>query len=156
MLGGVVSKMVNAAVVEALLPQSSVAVNTTVMVWVQVPDQEPGVLDHVTLLPHRSEAEAPPLLLSQATYPLLRSGLVPSHSALSSLAGISMLGGVVSKMVNVAVVEALLPQSSVAVNTNVMVWVQVPDQEPGALDHVTLLPHRSEAEAPPLEASHAI
>ena len=58
--------------------------------------------------------------------------------------------------VNVAEVEALFPQSSVAVKTTVMTCVQVPDHVPGVFDQVTLFPHRSEAEAPPLEASHAI
>jgi hypothetical protein len=48
---------------------------------------------------------------------------VPSHSTDISDAGTSIDGGVVSSIVNVALVVDALPQSSAASNTAVMIWV---------------------------------
>ena len=44
---------------------------------------------------------------------------MPSHSTVSLSAAVSMLGLVVSSIVNVAVVVLALPQSSVAVNVTI-------------------------------------
>jgi hypothetical protein len=64
-------------------------------------------------LPQSSDAMAPPLLanhaLSAAVFP------DPSHSTVSSEASVSMLGGVVSSIVKVAVVVVVKRQASVAV-----------------------------------------
>ena len=116
--GAVVSSMVNVAVVDVLSPQSSVAVKVTVAVPVapQRSLRDVKSLDHVTPL-HWSEAEAPPLELNHA---LSSVGLpAPSHSTVMSADSTSMLGFVVSSMVNVAVVELVLPQASVAVKVTV-------------------------------------
>jgi hypothetical protein len=66
-------------------------------------------------------------------------------------------GAVVSLIVNVAVVVLALVQSSVAVNVIVIVRTQVPLHICvfALLLHVTLLPHKSLATAPPFAASHA-
>ena len=44
---------------------------------------------------------------------------MPSHSTVSSSAAVSIVGLVVSSIVNVAVVVLALPQSSVAVNVTI-------------------------------------
>ena len=51
--------MVNVAVVEAALPQASVAVKVTVIVLTHPPLQVPGVFVQVIVLPQASVAVAP-------------------------------------------------------------------------------------------------
>ena len=93
-------------------------------------------------------AAPPPLLFSQ----LVRSRLLPapSHSTVKSLAATSMVGGVVSAMVNLAMVSALLPHSSVAVKVTVAAPVspQSSDSAVKSLLQVTS-PQISLAAAPP-------
>jgi hypothetical protein len=75
------------------------------------------------------------------------------------LAAVVIAGAVVSLMVKVAEVVEALPQSSVAVKMIVIVLAHgVPPHTavPVLSVHVTLLPHRSLATAPPCEASHAM
>ena len=81
------SSIVNVAVVEVALPQSSVAVNITVAepVAPQAASKATKSLVHVTPL-HASVAVAPPLLSSHVE----RSELLPapSHSTIASAAAI--------------------------------------------------------------------
>ena len=68
-----------------------------------------------------------------------------------------IVGFVVSAMVNVALVVLVLPHSSLAVNITVALPV-APHPSVSAVKlfvHVTLL-HASLADAPPLEANHAV
>src|SRR5688572_10435634 len=131
-----------------------------VIVFVHVPLHVcgPVLLLHVTPLPHKSLATAPPLFESHVVNPVFESGSVPWHSEVPVEAGVVIEGAVLSVIVKVDVVELALPQSSVAVHVIVIVWVHVPLHVCGPLLllHVTLLPHRSIAVAPPLFASHAV
>ena len=108
------SSMVKVAVVVLALPQSSVAVKVTLALPV-APQRSLNALKslvQVTLL-HSSVAAAPPLLANQA----LISAILPepSHSTVKSLLVTVIVGAVLSSTVIVAVVCAVLPQSSVAV-----------------------------------------
>ena len=108
------SSMVKVAVVVLALPQSSVAVKVTLALPV-APQRSLNALKslvQVTLL-HSSVAAAPPLLASQAFSSVVLPA--PSHSTVWSEALVVMVGGVLSSTVIVAVVCAVLPQSSVAV-----------------------------------------
>jgi hypothetical protein len=92
--------MVNVAVVELALPQSSLAVKITVA-DPEAPQsslKEVKSLDQVTA-PHASAAEAPPLLDSQ----VFKADVLPapSHSTVSSEADVEIKGAVVSTTVNV-------------------------------------------------------
>jgi hypothetical protein len=116
--GPMLSSMVKVATVVDLLLHASVAVNVTVADPV-APQAEVKPMKswvHETL-PHASDARAPPLLLSQAFKAVVLPA--PSHSTVRLLACVSMVGAVVSSIVNVAVVELLLPQLSVAVKVTV-------------------------------------
>ena len=108
--------MVNVALVLLALPQSSVAVKVTVAAPV-APQRSlsPSKSWLQVTPPQMSLAAAPARLSNQA----LRASVLPSpsHSTVSSEAAMSMVGAVVSSMVNVAVVLLALPQSSVAVNS---------------------------------------
>ena len=148
MLGTVVSSMVNVAVVDVALPQSSVAVNVTVAAPVapQSSLKPAKSFDQVTP-PHTSLAAAPPLLASHAWSSA--SLPAPSHSTVAFAAATSMLGAVVSSMVNVAVVDVALPQSSVAVNVTVAAPVAPQSSLKLAKSFVQVTPpHRSLAAAP--------
>ena len=96
--GAVVSSIVKAAVVFDVLLQSSVAVKVTRAdpVAPQSSERTEKSLLQVTP-PQVSLAFAPPLLVSQA----FNSAVLPapSHSTVLSLAGVSMVGGVVSTTV---------------------------------------------------------
>ena len=156
-VGAVVSSMVNVAVVEAALPQSSVAVKITSISPdpAQVRAKSWKLLLQVTS-PQRSVASpAPPLASNQA----LSSSVLPapSHSVVTSMAALAMLGGVVSDTLKVADVVLVLPLPSVTVNVTVsdslspqsgvspmLLWLQ--DSGPQA----------SVAVAPPLLASQAV
>ena len=156
-VGAVVSSMVNVAVVEAVLPQSSVAVKITSIspVPAQVRAKSWKLLDHVTLPQRSVAAPAPPLATSQA----LSSSVLPSpsHSVVTLVASLAMLGGVVSLTENVAVVVLELPLPSVTVK------VTCSDSEspqPGTSPVLLLVqvsgPQASVAVAPPLLASQAV
>ena len=110
--------MVNVAVVEVALLQSSVAVNVTVALPVAPQSSLNAVksLLQVTLL-QTSLAAAPPLESNHAVKAAVLPA--PSHSTVSFEAAVSIVGLVVSSIVNVAVVEVALPQSSVAVKVTV-------------------------------------
>ena len=97
-----------------MFPQSSVAVKVTVSAPVAPHSSLNATksLLHV-MVPHSSSAVAPPLLVNQAFRAVVLPA--PSHSTVSSVAPAVRVGAVVSSMVNVAVVDAALPQSSVAV-----------------------------------------
>ena len=125
MLGSVLSSMVNVAVVLEVFPQSSVAVKVTVSAPV-APQRslKPALLLLQVTLPHASLATAPPLLESQAAKAAALPA--PSHSTVSSAATVSMLGSVVSSMVNVAEEVTVLPQSSLAVKMTVALPVAPP------------------------------
>ena len=156
MLGGVVSSIVNVAVVVVVLPQSSDAVKVTVAAPVAPQRSLRAVKSLLQVTPlHWSLASAPPLSASQAlSWAVLP---LPSHSTVMSADSTSMLGFVVSSIVNVAVVETVSPQSSVAVKVTVAAPV-APQRSLRAvksLDHVTPL-HWSLASAPPLSASQAL
>src|SRR5688500_6451759 len=90
--------------------------------------------------------------------PEFASGSVPWHSEVPVEAGVVIEGAVLSVIEKVDVVELALPQSSVAVNVIVIVWVHDPLHVCGPLLllHVTLFPHRSLAVAPPLFASQVL
>ena len=99
-------------------PQASVTVKITVVLPVapQSSLRLTWLFVHVTSL-HTSVAAAPPKLSNQACnaaeFP------APSHSTVSSLASISIVGGVVSSIVIVACVVLSSPQLSVAVKVTV-------------------------------------
>ena len=156
-VGSVVSSMMKLAVVVAAFPQSSVAVKITSISPdpAQVRAKSWKLLLQVTS-PQRSVASpAPPLASNQA---LISSVLpAPSHSVVTSMAALAMLGGVVSDTLKVAVVVLVLPLPSVTVNFTVsdslspqsgvnpmLLWLQ----ESG--------PQASVAVAPPLLASQAV
>ncbi len=151
-VGAVLSVSENVAEVVAVRPQASVAVKVTVALPVFPQPVNPvKSLLHATP-PHKSLAVAPPLSASQAS----SAPVVPSHSAESSDAGVSIVGGVVSSMVNVAEDVEVLPQSSATVN----ITVAVPVAPQPLLNEVKLLlqetlPQSSLASAPPFKASHA-
>ena len=98
--GAVVSSMVNVAVVEVALPQSSVAVKVTVTAPVapqaSLKAEKSFVQDTALQL---STAIAPPWPLSHP----LRSAMLPmpSHSTVTSAAATSMFGAVTSSTVMV-------------------------------------------------------
>ena len=154
--GAVVSSIVKVADVEVVLPHASVAVKITVAAPVEPHKSlsELKSLVHVTL-PHTSEASAPPLSASQA----VNSALFPepSHSTVSSAADVSMLGSVVSSMVNVPDVVVALPHASVAVKVTVAAPVE-PHKSLRALKSLLQVtsPHTSVACAPPLLANQAV
>ena len=79
----------------------------------------------------------------------------PSHSTVASAAAITS-GAIVSSIVNVAVVDVALPQSSVAVNVTIdePVGPQAMFSPSKSFVHITP-PHASVAVAPPLLSSHA-
>src|SRR5690606_589920 len=114
--GATVSTIVKVAVVLTVLPHASVATNVTVALPVAPHSSLKPVksLLQVTAAPlHKSLAIAPPLLSNQ---PIKSSILpLPSHSTVTSLAGSSKSGAVVSTMVKLACVLTLLPHSSVAI-----------------------------------------
>src|SRR5687768_17844842 len=89
-----------------------------VIVFVHVPLHVcgPVLLLHVTLLPHKSLATAPPLFESHVVNPVFASGSVPWHSEVPVEAEVVIEGAVLSVIVKVDVVELALPQSSVAAN----------------------------------------
>ena len=145
----------NVAVVLEVFPQSSVAVKMTVSAPV-APQRSlrPVLLWLQVTPPHASLATAPPLLESQAAK--AAAFPAPSHSTVSSAAGVSMLGSVLSSMVNVAVVLEVFPQSSVAVKVTVSAPV-APQRslKPALLWLQVTPPHASLATAPPLLESQA-
>ena len=150
-VGAVVSSMVNVAVVDAALPQSSVAVKITSMAPVpaQVKAKSWKLLDHVTLPQRSVAAPAPPLATSQA----FSSSVLPrpSHSVVTSVALLAMLGGVVSLTVKVAVVVEELPLPSVTVKVTCSDSESPqPGTNPVLLFVQTRPPHASTAVAPPL------
>ena len=154
-VGPLVSSIVKVAEVVVELPQSSVAVKVTVAepLSPQPLDTAEKSLDQVTL-PQVSELDAPPLEANQA----FKSALfpAPSHGTVKSLAAVSILGSVVSSIVNVAVVVLEFPQTSVAVKVTVAAPVAPQRSESAlkSLDQVTPL-QLSDADAPPLEANQA-
>src|SRR5688572_20922110 len=117
-VGGVVSSIVKVAVVVLALPQSSEIVRATVALPVspQSSLKDVKLLLQVTPL-HTSLAAAPPFAASHALSAAVLPA--PSHSTVSSDASVSIVGGVVSSIVKVAVVVLALPQSSVAVKLTV-------------------------------------
>ena len=156
MLGAVVSSMVKVAVVLVALPQSSVAVNVTEAAPV-APHASLSMVKswlHVTF-PQMSLAMASPLLANHAFNASLLPA--PSHSTVKSEAATSMDGAVVSSMVNVAIVDEALPQSSVAVK----VTITDPVAPHASLSAVkswlqVTVPQRSLADAPPWLFNHAL
>jgi len=114
MFGAVVSSIVNVAVEEVALPQASVAVNVTeaVPVFPQASLSAVKLFVQVTL-EHISEAAAPPFEANQAVKAAVLP--FPSHSTVAFAAAVSIVGAVVSSIVNVAVEEVAFPQASVAV-----------------------------------------
>src|SRR5690606_41196747 len=154
MVGSVVSSTVKVAVAVAELPHSSVAAKVTVAEPLSPHSSESAVklLVQVRLVEQLSEAEAATLEANQSFSAWLFSE--PSHSTVTSLATMSMVGSVVSSMVKVAVAEAELPHSSVAVKVTVAEPVAPHSSESDVklLVQVRLVEQLSEAEAPPLEA----
>ena len=140
MTGGVVSTTKIVWTQEAVLPQSSVAVQVREMVSVL---PQPGAEESAKLteaLPHESLAVAEPVAEGPVGSP---------HSTVAS-GGHEMTGGVVSTTVIVWTQEAVLPQSSVAVQVREMVSVL---PQPGAeeSEKVTAAsPHESLAVAEPV------
>ena len=97
-----------------LKPQASVAVKVTVAAPVAPQSSLNASKSLLQVTPlQASEALAPPLLASHAS----RSAALPapSHSTVASAAAMSMVGAVVSSIVNVAGVLLLEPRASVAV-----------------------------------------
>jgi hypothetical protein len=117
-VGAIVSTIVNVAVVLVALPHESVAVNVTVAAPVAPqPSLKPVKLFvHLTPL-HTSLALAPPLLANHAANAAVLP--CPSHATVKSDASVSIVGAIVSIIVNVAVVLVALPHESVAVNVTV-------------------------------------
>ncbi len=111
-------KISKVAVVLLVLPQSSVAVNVTVIFPTpkQAKLEESKELVQVTPPKQSSKDWAPPLTNNQlensSVFPL------PSQSTVALTAGI-IFGGETSCVENVAVVLTSCPQSSVAVNVTV-------------------------------------
>ena len=80
----------------------------------------------------------------------------PSHSIVKSEASVSMLGDVVSSIVNVDVVVDSLPQSSVAVNVTVALPVDPQSSESAVKSLLQVTPEQTSlAEAPPFEFNQA-
>ena len=77
-------------------------------------DVNPSSVNVQVIAPQSSVAIAPPLLLIQ----VFSSEVLPdpSHSTIVFDDGVSILGGVVSSMIKLAVVVLLLPHSSVTIN----------------------------------------
>ena len=150
--------MVNVAWVVSVLPQSSVAVKVTVAAPVAPhrSDRPEKLSDHVTF-PQVSEAA--PVVPFDASHALSSAVLpLPSHSTVRSEAAVSIVGGVVSSMVNVAWVVSVLPQSSVAVKITVAAPV-APHRSVRAeksCENVTVPQVSEAAPVPPFDASHAL
>ena len=108
------SSIVNVAVVELLLSQSSMAVKVTVTepVAPQSSLKPSKSLLHSKLL-QLSEADAPPLLDNQASNASMLP--IPSHSTVTSADAGSMTGASSSMSVMICSAVLVLPQSSVAV-----------------------------------------
>jgi uncharacterized protein (DUF736 family) len=154
-VGAIVSIIVNVAVVLVALPHESVAVNVTVAAPVAPQPSLKTVKLFVHLTPlHTSLADAPPLLANHAANAAVLP--CPSHATVKSDASVSIVGAIVSIIVNVAVVLVALPHESVAVNVTVAAPVAPqPSLKPVKLFvHLTPL-HTSLALAPPLLANHA-
>ena len=117
--GGVVSVMVYIPIVVTLFPQSSVAVNDIVIVVMpaqpdgNVPSQS---LVHTTGPLQPSLALAPPLVPSHDRKFMVLSSI---QFTIGLVAGVSIVGSVESTVLYVAVQLALLPASSVTINTYV-------------------------------------
>ncbi len=107
-LGGVVSSIIKSALVTMLLPQSSVAIKSTLTNPVAPHSSlnTPPLFVQVTTL-QSSLASAPPLFANQPWY----SDTLPepSHSTVSFCAKTSSVGGVLSSIVKIADVCAVLP-----------------------------------------------
>ena len=118
--GLVVSTLLNVAVVVAEFPQPSVAVKVTVAepVSPQPSESVEKLWDQIT--PEQlSAALAPPFVANQ----VIKSSVTPPsilHSMVWSEAAVVITGGVVSWIAYVALVVAVLPQSSVAVKITVI------------------------------------
>ena len=155
-VGGVVSTTANVAEVVEALPQSSVAVNVTVAEPVLPQSSLNAVksLDQVIPVEQASEAAAPPLDDNQACKAAALPA--PSHCTVALTAAVSIVGAVVSSIANVAEVVAVLPQSSVAVNSTVTLPVlPQPSLNPSKLLDQVTLEQISEATAPPLDDNQA-
>ena len=135
------SAIVNVAVVVLVLPQSSVAVKVTSSEPVAPQRSLKPVLsfDQVTD-PHTSEASAPPLSANHAAKAPAGSA-VPSHSTVLSAAAVSIVGAVVSAIVNVAsrVMELLFESVRVNVTVSEPVAPQRSLKPVLSLDNVTLV-----------------
>lgn len=145
MVGGVVLVTQNWAEVVEVLPQLSLAVNTTVT-HPQADGATPlELFVQVTVVLQLPVAVAPPLLLN---HDVKLPATDEPQATLSLLAFLVMVGGVVLVVQNCAEVVAVLPQLSDAVNTTVTHW-QADGATPLELsDHVMLL-QLSVAVAPP-------
>ena len=116
--GATLSIIVNVPEEEELNPQASVTVNNTVTV---------PVAPHVLVIPlklfdhvkseQKSIASVPPLLSNHACNSAKLP--FPSQTTITSSAALVIGGLFISMIVKVAVVEASLPQPSVAVNITV-------------------------------------
>ena len=105
MLGSSVSSIVNVAVVDVALLQSSVAVNVTVALPVAPQSSLKAVKSLLQVTPlHTSLADAPPLASNHAVKAAVLPD--PSHSTVSSEDTVSIDGLVVSSTVKVADVSA--------------------------------------------------
>ena len=116
--GGVLSSTVKSLVAVDTFPQTSVAVNVTVIVWLQFPVGGVYVGTSVTAPPQLSVALA--VAAQVATVAALK------HSIVSDAAGTVITGGVLSSTVKSLVAVDTFPQTSVAVNVTVIVWLQFP------------------------------
>ena len=109
------SSIVKVAMVVDSLPQSSVALKmtSTAPLPAQVIPRPVKLLLQVMSLQSSSASPAPPLDANQAD----RSPVLPrpSHSTVTSVAGLKMAGAVVSSMLKVACVSVELPLTSVTV-----------------------------------------
>jgi hypothetical protein len=142
--------------VVAAFPQASVALKmtSTAPLPAQVIPRPVKLLLQVTLLQSSVASPAPPLEANQAA----RSPVLPkpSHSTVTFVAGLKMVGAVVSSMLKVACVSVEFPLPSVTVKVTM-----TSDAPPQVGDIVAGLglydqvngPHASLADAPPLLAS---
>jgi hypothetical protein len=141
-VGAVVSTTVMTWSPLVLLPQSSVAVQVRVMVFVLPQAATSLSLDVIVTLPQASLPVALPVA----------AGLVsPVHSTVAS-AGTVKLGAVVSTTVITWSPLVLLPQSSVAVHVRVIVFVLPQAATSLSLDVIVTLPQASLPVALPVEA----
>ena len=154
--GGVVSSIVKIAVVEFLFPHSSRTVNVTTTFPVAPQSSlRASKLCFQKTFPQLSVALAPPWFSTQAfnsdRFPL------PSHSTVNGFALDAITGDMLSSMVNVALVETVFPQSSVAVNITVAAPV-APQRllsSSKSLLHA-ISPNSVLAIAPPLFSNHEV